>query len=117
MKTGSARSTGLALIAAGLATAGALRAKRTLRAYDFSGKSVVITGGSRGLGLVLGSRLSVRWHSSRQRPVSWCGACTALDSGEYRCLRYTASHTIDAMARNSLCQFWNDSNQKRADKR
>jgi short-subunit dehydrogenase len=58
MKTGRARSTGLALIAAGLATAIAVRAKRTRRAYNFSGKSVVITGGSRGLGLVLARQLA-----------------------------------------------------------
>ena len=58
MKTGRARSTGLALIAAGLATAVAVRAKRTHRAYNFRGKSVVITGGSRGLGLVLARQLA-----------------------------------------------------------
>jgi NAD(P)-dependent dehydrogenase (short-subunit alcohol dehydrogenase family) len=58
MTTARARSTGLALIAAGLATAVAVRAKRTLGAYDFSGKSVVITGGSRGLGLVLARQLA-----------------------------------------------------------
>jgi NAD(P)-dependent dehydrogenase (short-subunit alcohol dehydrogenase family) len=58
MKTGRASSTGLALIAAGLATAIAVRTKRMRRAYDFSGKSVVITGGSRGLGLVLARQLA-----------------------------------------------------------
>lgn len=58
MKTGRARSTGLALIAAGLAAAVAVRAKRIQRAYTFSGKSVVITGGSRGLGLVLARQLA-----------------------------------------------------------
>jgi hypothetical protein len=52
-----------------------------------------------------------------QRPVSACGACTGFDSGDHRCLRYTASHTMEAIARNSLCQFWNDSNQNRADVR
>jgi hypothetical protein len=41
----------------------------------------------------------------RQRPVSECGACTGFDSGDHRCRRYTASHTIEAIARNSLCQF------------
>jgi NAD(P)-dependent dehydrogenase (short-subunit alcohol dehydrogenase family) len=58
MKTASARSTGLALIAAGAATAIVLRAGRVRRVYDFSGKSVVITGGSRGLGLVLARQLA-----------------------------------------------------------
>jgi len=58
MKTGRASNTGLALIAAGLATAIAVRANRMRRAYDFSGKSVVITGGSRGLGLVLARQLA-----------------------------------------------------------
>jgi NAD(P)-dependent dehydrogenase (short-subunit alcohol dehydrogenase family) len=58
MTTARARNTGLALIAAGLATAVAVRAKRTVRAYDFSGKSIVITGGSRGLGLVLARQLA-----------------------------------------------------------
>lgn len=36
----------------------ASRAWRTRRAYDFSGKSVVITGGSRGLGLVMARQLA-----------------------------------------------------------
>ena len=58
MRIGNARITGLALVAAGLATAIAVRAKRTRRAYNFSGKSVVITGGSRGLGLVLARQLA-----------------------------------------------------------
>src|SRR5688500_8999039 len=58
MKSGTARSTGLALIAAGLTTAIALRAKRMQRSYNFSGKSVVVTGGSRGLGLVLARQLA-----------------------------------------------------------
>jgi len=40
-----------------------------------------------------------------QCPVSACGACTGFDSGDQRCRRYTASQTIEAMARNSLCQF------------
>ena len=56
MGIGNAR--GLALVAAGLATAIAVRAMRTRRAFDFSGKSVVITGGSRGLGLVLARQLA-----------------------------------------------------------
>lgn len=58
MTTARARSTGLVLIAAGLAMAVAVRAKRKGRAYDFGGKSVVITGGSRGLGLVLARQLA-----------------------------------------------------------
>jgi NAD(P)-dependent dehydrogenase (short-subunit alcohol dehydrogenase family) len=58
MGIGNARGTGLALVAAGLATAIAVGAKRTRRAFDFSGKSVVITGGSRGLGLVLARQLA-----------------------------------------------------------
>ena len=58
MKTGIATHTALALIAAGFATTIAVRAKRMRRTYDFSGKSVVITGGSRGLGLVLARQLA-----------------------------------------------------------
>jgi NAD(P)-dependent dehydrogenase (short-subunit alcohol dehydrogenase family) len=58
MKSGRARRTGLALTAAGLATAVAVGRKRTRRPYNFSGKSVVITGGSRGLGLVLARQLA-----------------------------------------------------------
>jgi NAD(P)-dependent dehydrogenase (short-subunit alcohol dehydrogenase family) len=59
MGIGRAESRGLALVAAGLAALAAFRATRTRRAYDFSGKSVVITGGSRGLGLVLARQLAV----------------------------------------------------------
>jgi hypothetical protein len=55
---GSAKSTGVALAAAGLATALAVRAKRMRLAYEFSAKSVVITGGSRGLGLSRSQALS-----------------------------------------------------------
>ena len=44
--------TGLALVAAGVAMAAGFRAQRR-RPFSFAGKSVVITGGSRGLGLVL----------------------------------------------------------------
>ena len=53
-----ARTTGLALLAAGVAGAMALGAKRRSRLFDFNGKSVVITGGSRGLGLVLARQLA-----------------------------------------------------------
>jgi NAD(P)-dependent dehydrogenase (short-subunit alcohol dehydrogenase family) len=41
-----------------VATAIALRAKRAQSAFKFSGKSVVITGGSRGLGLVLARQVA-----------------------------------------------------------
>ena len=58
MRIGEGRITGLAFVAAGLATAIAVRAKRMRRAYNFSGKSVAITGGSRGLGLVLARQLA-----------------------------------------------------------
>jgi short-subunit dehydrogenase len=58
MRTGSVGSTGLVLVTAALATAIAVRAKRVRRAFEFSGKSVVITGGSRGLGLVLARQLA-----------------------------------------------------------
>ena len=58
MWSGRARNTGLALLAGTLATAIAVGAKRMRRAYTFSGKSVVITGGSRGLGLVLARQLA-----------------------------------------------------------
>ena len=58
MKIQSARTTGLALVAVGLAAAVAVSGKRTRRAYSFSGKSVIITGGSRGLGLVLARHLA-----------------------------------------------------------
>jgi NAD(P)-dependent dehydrogenase (short-subunit alcohol dehydrogenase family) len=54
----NARTTGLALVGAAVATAIAVRAKRLRGAYNFSGKSVVITGGSRGLGLVLARQLA-----------------------------------------------------------
>jgi NAD(P)-dependent dehydrogenase (short-subunit alcohol dehydrogenase family) len=52
-----AKQTGLALVAAGLTTALAVYARRR-RAYSFAGKTVVITGGSRGLGLVLARQLA-----------------------------------------------------------
>ena len=48
----------LGLTAAALGTAIALRALRRQVPYDFNGKSVVITGGSRGLGLVLARQLA-----------------------------------------------------------
>jgi NAD(P)-dependent dehydrogenase (short-subunit alcohol dehydrogenase family) len=48
---------GLALVAAGVATALSLYGRRR-RAYDFAGRIVVITGGSRGLGLVIARQLA-----------------------------------------------------------
>ena len=52
-------SAGVALVAAGLATAAiALRIRQRSDAFDYNGKSVVITGGSRGLGLVLARQLA-----------------------------------------------------------
>ena len=53
MTIGSARRTTWAVAAAGLVTALAIRAKRRRRYYDFSGRSVVITGGSRGIGRMI----------------------------------------------------------------
>lgn len=60
MRSRTARSTGLALVAAGLAIVITRRAKQARRAYEFSGKSVVIAGGSRGLGLVLMRQLAAQ---------------------------------------------------------
>jgi NAD(P)-dependent dehydrogenase (short-subunit alcohol dehydrogenase family) len=48
----------VALGAVGVGALMAARAWRTSRGYDFQGKSVVITGGSRGLGLVLARELA-----------------------------------------------------------
>ncbi|AMY10691.1 Fatty acyl-CoA reductase [Luteitalea pratensis] len=58
MSSGRARRTGLALVAAGLASAIAYGAKGSRRVFAFRGKSVVVTGGSRGLGLVLARQLA-----------------------------------------------------------
>jgi short-subunit dehydrogenase len=58
MRIGSARNTGLTLVAAGLATAVAFSATRRRPTFMFGGKAVVITGGSRGLGLVLARQLA-----------------------------------------------------------
>jgi hypothetical protein len=46
-------------------------------------------------------------------PVSLCGVSTGLDSGDPRCRRKIENTTMLAIARNSLCQFWKDSNQNR----
>jgi hypothetical protein len=46
-------------------------------------------------------------------PVSLIAAATGFDSGDPRCRKKMESATMLPMARNSLCQFWNDSNQKR----
>ena len=51
--------------------------------------------------------------SAYSLPVWLWGASTGLDSGEPRCLSQIERTTIAARARNSLCQFWKDSNQKR----
>jgi hypothetical protein len=59
--------------------------------------------GARGLGARL----------DHPAPVSWCGLSTGFDSGEPRWRRKIESRTTSAIDRNSLCQFWNDSNQKR----
>ena len=48
----------VALSAVGVGALMAARAWRASRAYDFEGKSVVITGGSRGLGLILARELA-----------------------------------------------------------
>jgi len=48
---------------------------------------------------------------ARYAPVSECGLSTSFDSGEPSCRRKMDSTIIERMARNSLCQFWNDSNQ------
>ncbi len=44
-------------------------------------------------------------------PVSACDACTGFDSAEPSWRRKTERTTTTAIERNSLCQFWNDSNQ------
>ena len=44
-------------------------------------------------------------------PVSEWLAATGLLSGDPRWRRNTLSTTMARTARNSLCQFWNDSNQ------
>jgi hypothetical protein len=46
-------------------------------------------------------------------PVSSWGLSTGFDSGDPRCRRKIERITIAAMAKNSLCQFCNDSNQNR----
>jgi hypothetical protein len=38
-------------------------------------------------------------------PWSSCGLATGFDSAEPRCRKYTDTHTIAAIDRNSLCQF------------
>jgi len=58
MRIGTTETRALALAAGGLAAALAWRALRKHDAYHFSGTSVVITGGSRGLGLVLARQLA-----------------------------------------------------------
>jgi NAD(P)-dependent dehydrogenase (short-subunit alcohol dehydrogenase family) len=58
MHNDRSKNIGLALIACGVAAAAAARAQRSRRGYSFSGRSVIITGGSRGLGLVLARQLA-----------------------------------------------------------
>jgi hypothetical protein len=48
-----------------------------------------------------------------QPPVLLCGAATGFDWEVLLCLRQCESPIIAPIARNWLCQFWNDSNQKR----
>ena len=57
MRIRNSAVSGVALVAAGVATGIALYARRR-RGYSFAGQSVVITGGSRGLGLVMARRLA-----------------------------------------------------------
>jgi hypothetical protein len=47
------------------------------------------------------------------RPVSSCALCTGLDSGEPFSRSQIESTAKAPTAKNSLCQFWKDSNQKR----
>src|SRR5687767_7845199 len=49
----------------------------------------------------------------RYLPVCECGAATRFDSGDPRSRSQMLKITMHPTARNSLCQFWNDSNQKR----
>ena len=58
MRRERSKSLGLALIGIGLAAVALTRVQRGRRGYSFNGRSVVITGGSRGLGLVLARQLA-----------------------------------------------------------
>ena len=51
---------------------------------------------------------SPRRQSPAQCPVCECGASSCLDCGESACRRKIDSRTSARIARNSLCQFWND---------
>lgn len=51
--------------------------------------------------------------SGSQAPVSAWLAATVFDSGDPRCRRKIENTIRVPTARNSLCQFWNDSHQKR----
>ena len=46
-----------------------------------------------------------------QVPVCECGASTGFDCGESFARSQMLSSTTASTERNSLCQFWNDSNQ------
>jgi hypothetical protein len=48
------------------------------------------------------------------RPVAAWARCTGLDSGDPRSRNQRDTTTTLPTAQNSLCQFWNDSNQKGA---
>ena len=74
----SIRTKALLWSAAGLGTLLAVRAvARQRRAIRLQGKVVLVTGGSRGLGLVLCRQLAGQgvhgWPSARASPTSWNG--------------------------------------------
>ena len=48
------------------------------------------------------------WH---HRPFRHGAPCTGFDSGEPSCREIPANHTMTPTERNSLCQFWSDSNR------
>lgn len=52
-----------------------------------------------------------RWGIVPYFPVLSCGALTSFDSGESFSLSQIDRNTTANSARNSLCQFCNDSNQ------
>lgn len=55
--------------------------------------------------------IQVRRGRAVHPPVAEWGVATGLDSGEPFSRSQIERITIAKMARNSLCQFWNDSNQ------
>ena len=60
------------------------------------------------------SCVSQRFPIKDYSPVSSCGASTGFDCGEPFSLKKIDNTTMANTDKNSLCQFWNDSNQKRA---